>query len=268
MMTPMKKRPAQRGPRTMRKPHTTSWGKSADWYDRHLEESADTYQAEVVAPNLLRVLELRPGVRVLDVACGQGFFTRKFADAGARVVGVDISPELIRTAHERSPHIPFYAAPAHQLPFVKTGSVDIATIILAIQNMKNMPEVFAEMKRVLAPGGRLIVVMNHPAFRIPKRSRWGWDAQAGVQYRRVDGYLSASEVAIEMHPGERGSETTLTYHRSLQDFFKALSKTGFVVSKLEEWISHKKSERGPRQIAEDTARKEIPLFLTIEARKI
>jgi ubiquinone/menaquinone biosynthesis C-methylase UbiE len=264
----MKKRSPRRAPRRTVKPRTTSWGKSAAWYDRHLEENADTYQAEVVAPNLMRVLALKPGLRVLDVACGQGFFTRKFAETGARVAGTDISPELIRQASARSPQIPFFAAPADRLPFAKDESVDIATIILAIQNIQNMGDVCAEMKRILVPGGRLVMVMNHPAFRIPKRSRWGWDETERAQYRRIDGYLSASEVAIEMHPGTAGGETTLTYHRSLQDMFKALAKAGFAVSKLEEWISHRTSEKGPRQDAEDRARKEIPLFLMLECRKM
>ena len=53
----------------------------------------------------------------------------------------------------------------------------------------------------------------------------------------------------------------------MQDYFKALTRSGFSVSRLEEWISHKKSQAGPRQAAEDTARKEIPLFLMLEARK-
>lgn len=253
---------------TQKKPEITSWGGSAEWYDNYLETTADSYHEQVIAPNLLRVLALKPGVRVLDVACGQGFFTRKYAGAGARVVGADISAELIRQAHTRSPQIPFYAAPAHKLPFAKDASFDAVTVILAIQNIKNIPEVFAEIQRVLVPGGRLVLVMNHPAFRIPKRSSWGWDAKGGVQYRRVDGYLSSSEVPIEMHPGTSGGETTLTYHRSLQDFFKALSKTGFAVTKLEEWISHRVSEKGPRQEAEDRARKEIPLFLMLECRKV
>ena len=60
---------------------------------------------------------------------------------------------------------------------------------------------------------------------------------------------------------------TVSFHRPLQVYIKALTKAGFVVSRLEEWISHKKSGSGPRQAAEDTARKEIPLFLCIEARK-
>ena len=71
-----------------------------------------------------------------------------------------------------------------------------------------------------------------------------------------------------MHPGMKDSEETISYHRSLQDFFKAFSKSNLAVTRLEEWISHKKSEQGPRQKAEDLARKEIPLFLMLEAKKL
>jgi ubiquinone/menaquinone biosynthesis C-methylase UbiE len=254
----------------------TSWGAVADWYDTYLEVTPESYQAMVIAPNLLRVLALKMGERVIDIACGQGYFTRQFAEAGAQAIGADISKELIAAAKKRSPKIEYHVALAHQLPFAASATFDVATIVLAIQNIENITETFAEAHRVLkAPstssgqaGGRLVLVMNHPVFRSPKRTSWGWDEAAKVQYRRVDGYLSAAIIPIEMHPGQSKSVQTVSYHRSLQDFFKALNKAGFAVTKLEEWISHKKSEKGPKQAAEDTARKEIPLFLMLEARKI
>ena len=45
-----------------------------------------------------------------------------------------------------------------------------------------------------------------------------------------------------------------------------MTKAGLAITRLEEWISHKKSEEGPRATAEDVARKEIPLFLMLEMR--
>src|SRR4029079_16157095 len=126
--------------------------------------------------------------------------------------------------------------------------------------------VFKEVRRALKPGGRFVMVLNHPTFRVLKRSSWGWDEGQGVQYRRVDGYLSAQKIAIDMSPGTKVRGKTISYHRSLQDFFKALSGAGFAVARLEEWISHKTSQEGPRQKAEDLARKEIPLFMALEAR--
>ncbi len=245
----------------------TSWGGVSEWYDEYLEGNPDSYQEQVIAPNLIRMLGIKPGMKVVDIACGQGFFSRKFAAAGARVTGADISKELIERAKKHSPNIEYYATSAHKLGFAKAASFDAATIVLAIQNMENMQDVFAEARRVLVPGGRLLLVLNHPTFRIPKRSSWGYDEKEKSQYRRVDAYLSPSKTSIDMHPGSRASEQTISYHRSLQDFFKTLSKEGFAVTRLEEWISHKRSQTGPRQAAEDKARKEIPLFMALEARR-
>ena len=59
----------------------------------------------------------------------------------------------------------------------------------------------------------------------------------------------------------------MSYHRPLQLYMKELAKHGFVLAGLEEWISHRLSEKGPRAKAEDRARKEFPLFLMLNARK-
>lgn len=246
----------------------TSWGSVAIWYDDYLENEKDSYQEKVIAPNLLRILGIQKGTRILDLACGQGFFSRKFAAQGASVCGCDISVELIEQAKKHSSKIPFSVSPAHKLPHIKNNSMDVITIILAIQNIKEISETVAEAWRVLVPRGRLVLVLNHPTFRIPKRSSWGFDPRDGKQYRRIDGYLSPQETPIIMHPGQKESEATLSYHRSLQDFFKIFAKHNFAVTRLEEWISHKKSQSGPRQKAEDLARKEIPLFMMIEVKKI
>ena len=248
------------------KPKNTSWGGVAEWYDEYLADG-DTYQEKVILPNLLRVLSLKRGDRVIDIACGQGYFTDRFQKAGAGVVGADISKELIAIAKKRFPKIQFHCAPAEKLSFAKNSVFDIATIILAVQNIADIRGTFRETARILRPGGRLVLVMNHPAFRIPRRSSWGWDEEEKIQYRRMDGYLSESSVPILAHPGQRESESTLSYHRSLQDFFKAFSKAGFSATRLEEWVSHKQSEKGPRQKAENRARAEFPLFLMLEAKK-
>ena len=74
-----------------------------------------------------------------------------------------------------------------------------------------------------------------------------------------------------MHPGKaaRGEKTQETYsfHRPLQVYAKILANAGFVIARIEEWESHRESEKGPRREAEDRARKEFPLFLAIVAEK-
>lgn len=247
----------------------TSWGNVAEWYDEYLEKSEDSYQKNVILPNVLRILYIKKGDRILDLACGQGFFSRAFSDAGAQVTGIDVSAKLISLAKKHSSkNIVYYAASADKLDMATSESFDVAVVILAIQNIKNIAGVFSECYRVLAPSGRLIMVMNHPAFRIPQHSGWGWDSKEQIQYRRVDGYLTESKVSIDMHPGKKEKQTTVSFHRPLQTYINMLAKQGFGVTRMEEWISHKKSMNGPRQTAEDRARKEIPLFLMLEARKI
>ncbi len=252
----------------------TSWGGVADWYDRLLGEG-DTFQAKVVLPNLERLVAVRPGQRVLDVACGQGFFTYALASQGAAMTGVDVSPELVALAKKHAPKRPkggpiqaeFLVAPSHDLGVVADGSFDAAVSVLAIQNIEDVKGTFAECARVLKPSASFHLVMNHPSFRVPKGSSWAWDKN-GDQYRRVDRYLTEAKVKIQMRPGADPGVTTVSFHRPLQFYVKALARAGFAVANLEEWISHKKSDSGPRAAEENRARKEIPMFMYLEARKI
>lgn len=244
----------------------TSWGKVADWYGDYVAKEG-TYQSDVILPNLIRILNAKKGERVLDLACGQGFFTREIAKQGAEVVGADIAPELIAQARTLGGNITYHVAPAERLSFAKDAEFNAVVCVLALQNMENISTVFKEVQRVLAPGGRFLIVLNHPTFRVMRRSSWQWDEEQKIQYRRIDGYLSAAKISVDMNPGKRNSKKTISFHRSLQDFFKAITGAGLVVSRLEEWTSHKVSEKGPRQKSEDTARKEIPLFMAIEGRR-
>jgi hypothetical protein len=126
-----------------------------------------------------------------------------------------------------------------------------------------------EVARVLTPHGRFLMVINHPSFRNPRHTHWGYDEHEKVQYRRVDEYMSESKIKIDMTPGSATNKKfTVSFHRPLQVYVKALGKAGFAVTRLEEWESHRASERGPRKEAEDKSRKEIPLFMCIEAIKL
>lgn len=245
---------------------TASWGSVAEWYEKHLE-GADTYHAKVILPNLLRLVEARRGESVLELASGTGYFAREFAREGALVTGIDVSEELIAIARRHAPQVSYHVGSAEKFDIVESGTKDKVVIVLAIQNIEHVQKVFAEAARVLKSGGTFHIVMNHPAFRIPKASSWIYDDKRRVQYRRVDQYISESQSAIDMHPGMTGSPQTISFHRPLQYYFKALAKAGFAVDRLEEWISHKASDSGPRARAENVARKEFPLFLYLRGKK-
>ncbi len=243
----------------------TSWGKHAKWYAGVVEEKG-SYQKEVILPGVLNLLQIKAGEAVLDLACGEGFFTREFAKAGANVLGVDAGAGLIEIAKKKSPReILYRVADARSLPFLNDGAFDAVVIILALQNIDDIAPVFREARRVLNKNGRIIFVLNHPVLRIPKFTGWGWDTEQKLQYRRVNRYMSELKLPIEMHPGEKTGEVTWSYHRPLSSYFKALKNAGFVVEDMEEWGSHKTSQPGGRAKAENLARDEFPLFMAVRA---
>ncbi len=246
----------------------TSWGKVAEWYDDVVKDE-NSYQNKVILPNLTRIVKPETGKEILDLACGQGFFSHVFASKGARVVGVDIGPELIDIAKKEATHKEeFYVAPADNLSFIQGPRFDGAVSVLAIQNIENISKTFKEVGRVLKKGGVFVMVLNHPAFRIPGHSAWGFDDSSSTQYRSVDEYLSESRKIMDMAPSKPGTKTTVSFHRPLQVYSKSLANAGFAIARIEEWVSHKESESGPRKKAEDKARKEIPMFMCLECIKL
>lgn len=237
----------------------------------------DTYQAKVIAPNLLRVLglsELVSGNHVLDLGCGQGYFLNHVlhhVPKGKSVTlqGVDLSQELLDIAKiDLGDAVSLVQHDASSLTSVSDKSVDVMYSVLALQNMSDLNAVVGEIKRVLAQRGRFVCVLNHPAFRIPKQSDWHFDTTRHAQGRVMYTYMSDKKFAIDMHPGKTAEgakkQETFSFHHPLQYYMKIFAKHGLAVTRLEEWISHKVSEEGPKKRMEDDARKEIPMFMCLE----
>ena len=247
------------------------WQEIATWYDDLVGASGSEYHQQVVIPRTIKLLDLRPGERVLDVACGQGVLCRALARESARVTGIDAAPALLEAAERRNQTdrlpIEYRLGDARRLSeAAPRGEFDAAVCILAIQNIAPLSPVWEGCRHALMPDGRLVVVMMHPCFRNPRQSHWGWDERAAVQYRRVDQYLSSNRTEIEVHPGSDPSQTTPSFHRPLQAYVNTLGSAGLWVDRLEEWPSHKTSPEGPRKQALDRSRREIPMFLALRAR--
>ncbi|MSQ08343.1 MAG: SAM-dependent methyltransferase [Dehalococcoidia bacterium] len=247
-----------------------SWEKVADWYDALASERGTEFHQHVVIPGLLSLLDLKPGEKVCDLACGQGAVTQALARAGAQVTGVDLSPRLIELArHRPSKGIRYVLGDARSVPDLKSDSFDAITCVLAAMNIDPVAPLFTEMSRLLRPGGRSVIVVLHPAFRIPRQSRWRWDEGRKMQTREVDRYLSPLSIPIDMKPFNRpGEATTTTHHRPVSAYVNGFARAGLAVTALEEWPSHKVSQQGPKARAENRAREEFPLFMALRAVKL
>jgi ubiquinone/menaquinone biosynthesis C-methylase UbiE len=247
---------------------STDWGEVADWYDQLVGESGSEYHRHVVLPGVVRLLAPSVPMRIIDLACGQGVLCRLLRDRGVEVTGVDMAQPLIEAARQRGPaDIHYHVGDARDLSFLPAAQFDAATCVLAIQNMHPIQPVFDTAARLLKPSGKLVIVMMHPCFRGPKETAWGWDEKAGVQYRRVDRYLLPRKSPIVTHPGKNADRYTWTFHKPIEAYVKGLRNAGLLIDAMEEWPSHKVSTSGPRAHAENTARKEIPMFMAMRGVK-
>jgi SAM-dependent methyltransferase len=98
--------------------------------------------------------EIGPGRRVLELGCGTGEFTRRVAPSGARLVALDLSPELLAKARARvGGSVKFVRGNAEVLPF-PSGRFDVVFGCSVLHHL-NLDATLAEVRRVLRPGGRM-----------------------------------------------------------------------------------------------------------------
>ncbi len=106
----------------------------------------------------VRIANVHPTDRVLDVACGTGDLTRAFLKANpAKVTGLDFTPEMLEIARTKVGGVEFIEGDAMNLPF-EDASFDVCSIAFGIRNVADPAKALAEFRRVLAPGGRLIIL--------------------------------------------------------------------------------------------------------------
>lgn len=245
-------------------PNKTAWkGEVGKWYKKVVGIEGSYYHREVILPNLWRLLELKKEEKLVDFGCGQGIVGRKIEN---EYLGIDLSKELIEEAKKLDKKIKHSYIVADLCQEVKIEKkFDKGVMVLALQNVKRPFKVMENFSRLLKNGGEIVLVINHPCFRIPKHS--DWEMKNEKQYRIIDTYMSPLEIPIESSPfDKKNNQISFSYHYPLSSLVEMLTDNNFLVEKIEEWVSNKKSE-GKMAIIEDRARAEFPLFLAIKAIK-
>jgi 2-polyprenyl-3-methyl-5-hydroxy-6-metoxy-1,4-benzoquinol methylase len=220
-----------------------AWNQNAAFWDDHMGEGNDFVNV-LIWPATERLLELRKGERILDIACGNGLFARKLAALGAQVVAFDFSEEMISHAVARTKvgldRIQYHlidATDESALLNLGEGKYDAALCNMALFDIADIYPLIFSLSKLLKQGGRFIFSMLHPCFNnshatmvAEMQDREG-DIET-VYSVKVSGYMSPTVsrgVAIDGQP-----QPQLYFHRPLQDLLNACFEVGFVLNGFEE----------------------------------
>ena len=195
----------------------------------------------------------------------RGCLLNMWADCDAPYTGIDISRKMVRKARQRhSQHGRFLKGDTRHLERVAglhPASFDAAVYLLSIEDMNPLETVIRSTAWALKPGGRVVILMRHPCFRVPRQSGWGDDKGRKLRYRRVDSYLTP--LSVPMKPYEHNqSGVTISFHRPLSAYINSLAAHNLMIDYMDEIITHNQGQGK----AERRANAEIPLFLALRAR--
>jgi 2-polyprenyl-3-methyl-5-hydroxy-6-metoxy-1,4-benzoquinol methylase len=220
------------------------WDAKAAFWDEHMGEG-NQFQLELIGPAVERLLALRPGERVLDVGCGNGVSSRRLAHLGARVVAIDTSTRFLELARSRSQdlsdHIEYRLVDAtdeEELLALGEGHFDALVCNMVLMDMPVIEPLVRAGRRLLAPGGRFVFAVQHPAFnsnavRLCAETETRGD---GVEVTRhavkMSDYLVVPAGKGTGMPGE--PEPHWYFHRPLHALCGAFFQAGFVLDGLEE----------------------------------
>lgn len=249
----------------------SGWEQMADWWDEKLGDEGDLWHRALIDPPLLRLVGDVKGLHMLDLACGNGYLSRRFARQGARVTGVDANAPLVERDRAREAQEPlgitYYTSDAASLNMLEDGAFDLVICNMALMDIEDAAGAIQEVARVLRPGGRFVASLSHPCFDKANTSGWAIEQIYPVTtiWRKMSQYraITTGEMPWKIEQGQ--IVYTHAYHRPLSWYFRTLRSSGMVVAALEEPEPTEEllasSLQGP-WIAE------IPLHCVIEAWKI
>ena len=270
----------------MKKLPKAEWDTVAEWWDAEAGDAGAWHQQNDIDPVILKTLGDVKGKKVIEIGCGNGYFSRLLAKRGARVTAVDLSARLLAFAIKREGTKPlgikYLARDAADLRGIKNRYFDVAIANMSLMDIADVEDTIKETSRVLKKGGRFIFSITHPVF-CDFRQQWVIIRENGKKYfaRAIGRYLSST---IEKHTLWASGVKATQYHRSVEAYFSFLRSADFLISDFKEITTKKPVMKAKKKHGDvkfrrskyktlqekkikEFAGKEIPLFLVIGSVK-
>lgn len=236
-----------------------SWAELSAWWQESFTDGADPEYADQIVP--LCVEHLAGARRVLDLGAGEGQISRALLDADGERVVVALDPTWaqVSTAAARGGG----PLPVHgdtRLPLLGE-SLDAVVACLVFEHIDDHVGAIAEVARVLRPGGRFLLLLNHPLLQTPS-SGWIDDhvLDPPEQYWRIGPYLPVADTVDEVAPGVR----IRFVHRPLSHYVNALADHGLLLVRM---VEPPPPERFLALNPAYEAAREIPRLLVLDTRR-
>lgn len=220
-----------------------TWNQNAAFWNARMGEGNDFVEV-LIWPATERLLELRPGERVLDIACGNGLSSRRLAAMGAEVVAFDFAAEMIAYALERTTehterieYLVLDATDEAALLALGEGQFDAAICNMALFDMAEIEPLMRALARLLRPGGRFVFSVLHPCFNSPHM------ALVAEEEDRAGDLVTTYSVKVFSYITPKVSHAAamrgqpkpqLIFHRPLEVLLGKGFDAGFVLDGLEE----------------------------------
>jgi ubiquinone/menaquinone biosynthesis C-methylase UbiE len=243
------------------------WNHLARDYQAFREEQG-TYNELVEVPAMLELIGDVKGKRVLDAGCGFGYYSILLAKSGATVTGIDISERMIElaknNAREASIKCQFFVCDMQNLSMFAKNTFDMVVSSVVVGDLDFPEKAFSEVYRVLKHNGTFAFSENHPLLK----GSWEKDSGGKRLHWNIDNYFDRSVRTTQWKTETGKIIETSSRHRTVQDYFDALTASGFLVERL---VEPEPTDKTPLDNLASTEHyskaKRIPIFILFKARK-
>lgn len=165
------------------------------------------------------------GRLVLDAGCGSGFYARRLAEMGAKVIAIDISEKMIEIAKDETPpsmSIDYRVDNLYNLD-LKEGLIDLILCNYVLENIEDLDAIFNEFYRVLKTGGNCLFSISHP-FRAHAIK----EKRDGIELWVLADYFEGGTRISDLGGGLRVNK----YKRTISQYINSAIQAGFHISQL------------------------------------
>jgi 2-polyprenyl-3-methyl-5-hydroxy-6-metoxy-1,4-benzoquinol methylase len=216
------------------------WNANAEFWDSKMGEGNDFHKT-LIEPVQLNLLNIQKNDKILDIACGNGQFSRKMNQLGAQVTAIDLSDTFIEISRQKSDKsIDFKVIDVTKIDELKSLDdllFDSIVCTMALMDIENIEVLIEFLPRILKENGKFVFSVLHPCFNSSENILSHEQDESGGEVKNKY-FVKISNYLVEksyMGIGMVGQPRPQYYfHRSISSLLNVFLKNGFYLDALEE----------------------------------